>query len=226
MRGKQEIDDSMESWIQNIPLLQAGYHLEMLERVAELGQHQTIYPPSEQIFRALQLTAFEEVKVVLLGQDPYHRPGQAQGLAFSVPEGAKVPPSLCNIFKEIATDLYDGDPAAFSPNLSRWAEQGVLLLNAALTVEAGKAGSHQKLGWQRLTDQIVAQLSHKREHLVFMLWGNHARPKRPLIAAERHLILEAAHPSPFSARQGFFGCRHFSQANAYLKEHGGEPIRW
>jgi uracil-DNA glycosylase len=172
------------------------------------------------------MTPFTAVKVVLLGQDPYHGPGQAQGLAFSVPEEVKAPPSLRNIFKEIEADVYGGESQEFSTDLTRWAKQGVLLLNTILTVEAKKAGSHKNLGWQPLTDQIVEQLSLKREHLVFMLWGAQAKAKRDLVAQDNHLILEAAHPSPFAAHHGFFGSHHFSQANDYLTVHGLTPIVW
>ena len=215
-----------QTWLDAVPLLREGYHESLLARVEALRVAATIYPPREQVFRALELTSFDAVRVVLLGQDPYHGPGQAHGLAFSVPEGCKTPPSLRNIFKEIAADVYGGDAPPFSTDLTRWAEQGVLLLNATLTVEAGKAGSHQALGWQALTDQIVETLSRAREGLVFILWGRHAQAKRALIDPARHLLLEAAHPSPLSAHQGFFGCRHFSQANAYLAARGTTPIRW
>jgi len=214
------------TWLDAVPLLREGYHETLLARVEALRATATIYPPREQVFRALELTPFDAVRVVLLGQDPYHGPGQAHGLAFSVPDGCKTPPSLRNIFKEIAADVYDGDAPLFSTDLTRWAEQGVLLLNATLTVAAGQAGSHQALGWQALTDQIVATLSRAREGRVFMLWGRHAQAKRALIDPARHLLLEAAHPSPFSAHRGFFGCRHFSQANAYLVACGNAAIRW
>jgi len=214
------------NWTAAIPRLQAGDHQALSATVARLRQEQTIYPPQAQLFTALELTPFAAVKVVLLGQDPYHGPGQAHGLAFSVPEGVKPPPSLRNIFKEVSADVYGGNPPDFSTDLSRWAEQGVLLLNTVLTVEAGRAGSHRSLGWQALTDQIVAQLSRQREHLVFMLWGNQAQAKRPMLDPARHLILEAAHPSPLSAHRGFLGCGHFSQANRYLTAHGLSPIRW
>ncbi len=215
-----------QTWLDAIPLLREGYHETLLARVEALRTTSIIYPPREQVFRALALTPFDAVRVVLLGQDPYHGPGQAHGLAFSVPEGCKMPPSLRNIFKEITADVYGGDAPSFSTDLTRWAEQGVLLLNATLTVEAGKAGSHQKLGWQALTDQIVETLSRERAGLVFILWGRHAQAKRALIDPARHLILETVHPSPLSAHQGFFGCRHFSQANAYLAARGATPIRW
>jgi uracil-DNA glycosylase len=203
-----------------------GYHRDLREKVNAMRETKTIYPPPGRVLYALAVTPFDVVRVVIVGQDPYHGPGQANGLAFSVPEDVKAPPSLRNIFKEVRRDVYDGEQKAFSPDLTRWAEQGVLLLNVSLTVEAGKAGSHSALGWRRLTDQIIAQLSAEREHLVFMLWGNHAQSKRELIDDDRHLILEAAHPSPLSAQRGFFGCGHFSQANAYLVAHGSAPVVW
>lgn len=188
-------------------------------------QTKRIYPPGEQIFRAFDLCPFEDVRVVILGQDPYHGVGQAEGLAFSVPEGVEVPPSLRNILTEIASDL--GHPSQIvGGHLTPWCSQGVLLLNATLTVVAHEAGSHQGHGWETFTDQVISLLSSQREHLVFMLWGNYARCKRALIDRQKHLILEAPHPSPLSAHRGFFGCRHFSKANAYLQRYGYEPIRW
>ncbi len=220
----------MESWRNAIPLIKSGYHQTLLEKVAGMRKNKTIYPPQDKILFALETTSFGEVKVVLLGQDPYHGAGQAHGLAFSVPDGIKIPPSLRNIFKEIAADIYPeqtfGEGQALSTDLTRWGKQGVLLLNSALTVEAKQAGSHKKLGWHTLTDEIVEQLSNQRENLVFILWGAHAQSKRGLIDANRHLLLEAPHPSPFSAHQGFFGCRHFSKTNAYLKQHGLKPVSW
>lgn len=216
----------MQSWIREVPLLKQGYHEERAQHVAALRQERDIYPAQEHIFRALELTPFDDIRIVLLGQDPYHGEGQAHGLAFSVPEGCKVPPSLRNIFKEITSDIYADMPQIFSSDLSRWAQQGVLLLNAALTVEAGRAGSHRKLGWHMLTDQIVATLNQKCQHLVFLLWGAHAHAKGALIDPHKHLVLKAVHPSPLSAYRGFFGCRHFSQANTYLLEYGQEPIIW
>jgi uracil-DNA glycosylase len=198
----------------------------MLEKVKAFRKLHTIYPPEDRVFYALQRTPFDAVKVVIVGQDPYHGPCQAHGLAFSVPEGIKAPPSLRNIFREVAEDVYNGELPSDSTDLSRWAEQGVLLLNASLTVEAGAAGSHADLGWTALTDAIIAQLSERRDHLVFLLWGRYAQSKKPLIDAQRHLVLTAPHPSPLSAYRGFFGCRHFSQANAYLEAHGRAPIAW
>ena len=183
-----------------------------------------IFPPGSQIFNAYNLTPFEQVKVVILGQDPYHGPGQAHGLCFSVPEGVKPPPSLVNIFKEQEKDL--GIPRPAHGNLETWARQAVFLLNAMLTVESGKPGSHQQIGWQYFTDATIKALSENKEHLVFLLWGAFAQKKAELIDAGKHLILQAAHPSPFSADRGFFGCRHFSKANTYLQEHGMQKIDW
>ena len=183
----------------------------------------TIFPPGSQIFRAFDLTPMDKVKVVILGQDPYHGPGQAHGLSFSVPHGVPAPPSLKNIFKEIETDL--GVEMSGCPNLEKWAEQGVLLLNAVLTVRSGEAASHSKIGWQEFTDAVIKCISDKCEGVVFMLWGNFARTKSVLIDASRHYVLEAAHPSPL-ARGAFFGCRHFSKANDYLKATGRSPITW
>jgi len=183
-----------------------------------------IYPPGPQIFNALDSTPFDRVSVVILGQDPYHGPGQAHGLCFSVPEGVPPPPSLLNIFQEIHDDLGTSAPA--SGNLERWAEQGVLLLNAVLTVERGRAGSHQGKGWERFTDRVVRELNDGRDALVFLLWGSYAMKKGAVIDRSRHLVLTAPHPSPLSAHRGFFGCRHFSSANAWLEQHGRHPIRW
>ena len=183
----------------------------------------TIFPPGSQIFRAFDLTPMDKVKVVILGQDPYHGPGQAHGLSFSVPLGVPAPPSLKNIFKEIEADL--GVQMSGCPNLEKWAEQGVLLLNAVLTVRSGEAASHSKIGWQEFTDAVIKCISDKCEGVVFMLWGNFARTKSVLIDASRHYVLEAAHPSPL-ARGAFFGCRHFSKANDYLKATGRSPITW
>jgi uracil-DNA glycosylase len=183
-----------------------------------------IYPPGDLIFNALDSTPFERVKVVILGQDPYHGPGQAHGLCFSVREGVEQPPSLRNIYREIADDL--GCPPPASGNLQPWAEQGVLLLNAVLTVERGRAGAHQGKGWERFTDRVVMELNDHRAGLVFMLWGSYAMKKGVVIDRGRHLVLTAPHPSPLSAHRGFFGCRHFSKANAWLEKRGEQPIRW
>jgi uracil-DNA glycosylase len=183
-----------------------------------------IYPPGRMIFNALDSTPFDSVKVVILGQDPYHGPGQAHGLCFSVRDGVALPPSLQNIYREIADDL--GQPPSASGNLQRWANQGVLLLNAVLTVERGRAGSHQGKGWERFTDRVVSELNDGRQGLVFMLWGSYALKKGAVIDRGRHLVLTAPHPSPLSAHRGFFGCRHFSKANAWLEQHGQSPIEW
>jgi uracil-DNA glycosylase len=183
-----------------------------------------IYPPGPLIFCALDSTPFDRVSVVILGQDPYHGPGQAHGLCFSVPEGVPPPPSLLNIFQEIRDDLGAGRPPQC--NLQRWAEQGVLLLNAVLTVERGRAGSHQGKGWERFTDRVVRELNDGREALVFLLWGSYAMKKGAVIDRSRHLVLTAPHPSPLSAHRGFFGCRHFSRANAWLERHGRQPVDW
>ncbi len=182
-----------------------------------------IYPPGSKIFRAFDLCPLDTVKVVILGQDPYHGAGQAMGLSFSVPEGIAAPPSLKNIFKEIESDL--GIRMSGSPDLEPWARQGVLLLNSVLTVRAGVAASHAGLGWQNFTDAVIKLISERCEGVVFMLWGNYARSKAGLIDSGRHLVLQAAHPSPL-ARGAFFGCRHFSQANAYLVKTGRSPINW
>lgn len=186
-----------------------------------------IYPPRGSRLRALELTPLDRVKVVILGQDPYHGPGQAHGLSFSVPEGVRTPPSLVNIYKEIASDL--GIPPASHGNLENWARQGVLLLNNSLTVEEGRAGSHQKLGWEAITDAAVAAVAERAEPSVFLLWGSHARNKAARVAGltdSRHLVLTAPHPSPLSAHTGFLGCRHFSKANAFLEAQGRGAIDW
>lgn len=185
----------------------------------------TCYPPGSLIFNAFNLCSFDRVKVVIIGQDPYHEPGQAQGLSFSVPEGVPFPPSLQNIFKEIQFDL--GKPMPPTGDLTRWAEQGVLLLNATLTVRAHQAASHQRHGWEQFTDAAIRALNTERENLVFILWGGYARSKAQLIDRSRHLVLESVHPSPLSAnRGGWFGNHHFSQCNAYLREHGEQEIDW
>ncbi len=185
----------------------------------------TCYPPGRLIFNAFNLCPFDSVKVVIIGQDPYHEAGQAMGLSFSVPDGVAMPPSLQNIFKEIQGDLGIGVPQ--SGNLTRWAEQGVLLLNATLTVRAHQAGSHQRHGWERFTDAAISRLSEGRDHLVFILWGGYARSKASLIDRSRHLVLESVHPSPLSAnRGGWFGNHHFSRCNEYLAGHGMNPINW
>ena len=182
-----------------------------------------IYPKGPDIFNAFNMTPVPDVKIVILGQDPYHGPGQAHGLSFSVPEGVTLPPSLQNIYKELYTDL--GIKPANSGSLLKWAQQGVFLLNAVLTVRAGEAASHSKIGWMEFTDAVISKLSKERDGIVFMLWGNFAKGKRDLIDTSRHFILEAPHPSPL-ARGGFFGCRHFSKANEFIKAKGKEPVNW
>ena len=184
----------------------------------------TVYPPGKQIFAAFDSCPFEQVKVVILGQDPYHEPRQAHGLCFSVNDGIPFPPSLQNIFKEIESDL--GIPVPASGDLTRWAQQGVLLLNATLTVRAHQAASHQGKGWETFTDAVIHKLSEEREHLVFILWGSYAQRKGEFIDSRRHLVLKSPHPSPLSAHRGFFGNHHFSQANRYLASHGITPIQW
>lgn len=184
----------------------------------------TIFPPAGQIFNAFNTCPFNNVKVVILGQDPYHGPGQAHGLCFSVNDGVQFPPSLQNIFKEITSDL--GIPAPKTGNLTRWAEQGVLLLNATLTVRASQAGSHQGKGWEEFTDAVIKTISEKAENVVFILWGSYAIKKKALIDASKHCILTAPHPSPLSSYRGFFGCKHFSQTNTYLTSKGKTPIEW
>ena len=189
----------------------------------EYAKH-TVYPPGKLIFNAFNQCPFDKVKVVLIGQDPYHEPGQAHGLCFSVNDGVQFPPSLGNIFKEIQDDI--GTPIPASGNLTRWAQQGVLLLNATLTVREHQAGSHQRQGWEEFTDAVIRILSEKREHLVFILWGSYAQSKSYLINGTRHCILRSAHPSPLSAYRGFFGNHHFSLANQYLRSNGIEEIQW
>lgn len=184
----------------------------------------TCYPPGKLIFNAFNLCPFDKVKAVIIGQDPYHEPGQAHGLCFSVNDGVRFPPSLVNIFSEISSDL--GKPVPQSGSLVRWAEQGVLLLNATLTVRAHQAGSHQRRGWEEFTDAAIRVLSAGREHIVFILWGSYAQSKAQLIDASKHLILRSVHPSPLSAHRGFFGNRHFSKCNKYLQDNGIEPIDW
>lgn len=183
-----------------------------------------VYPPAAKIFAAFDACPFDKVKVVILGQDPYHGPGQANGLCFSVNPGVRMPPSLVNIFKEVSADT--GAPMPADGDLSRWACQGVLLLNATLTVEANRAGSHQGQGWEQFTDEVISRLSRDRDHLVFILWGSYAIRKSALIDQTRHLVLTSPHPSPLSAHRGFFGNHHFSRANAYLAAAGETPVAW
>ncbi len=200
------------------------YFANLTQFVKQEYAQKRIFPPGNQIFAAFNATPFDKVKVVILGQDPYHEPGQAHGLCFSVNEGVPFPPSLQNIFKEIHDDT--GAPIPTGGDLTRWARQGVLLLNATLTVENHRAGSHQGKGWEEFTDAVIAHLSEHREHLVFILWGSFAQKKGAKINRMKHLVLTSPHPSPLSAYRGFFGNHHFSQANAYLTEHGQSPIKW
>ncbi|MCB9002615.1 MAG: uracil-DNA glycosylase [Bacteroidales bacterium] len=214
-----------ESWYKVLaPEFEKDYFIQLKQFLVEEKKHYAIYPPGSMIFNAFNFTPFDEVKVVLLGQDPYHGAGQAHGLCFSVAEGVKPPPSLVNIFKELNDDL--GVPIPSHGNLEKWARQGVLLLNATLTVRANQAGSHQQKGWEQFTDTAIKSLSDLRYGLVFILWGNYAQAKETLIDSSKHLILKAPHPSPFSANRGFFGCKHFSKTNKFLAEKGKEPIDW
>jgi len=214
------------SWYEVLrPQFEAQYFAELKEfLVAERQQH-TCYPPGSKIFAAFDSTPFDKVKAVIIGQDPYHEPGQAMGLCFSVPQGVPVPPSLVNIIKEINDDLGTQIPAT-SGDLSGWAAQGVLLLNATLTVREHAAGSHQRHGWEQFTDAAIQALAERRQGIVFLLWGSYAIGKRKLINPLHHCILTAPHPSPLSAYRGFFGCRHFSRANDYLRSTGQTPIDW
>lgn len=213
------------SWQQR---LQPEFDKPYFEKLTDFVRHEyatkTVYPPGSQIFAAFDACPFDRVKVVILGQDPYHEPNQAHGLCFSVNDHIPFPPSLQNIFKEIESDL--GIPVPASGNLTRWARQGVLLLNATLTVEAHRAASHQGKGWETFTDAVIHKLAEEREHLVFILWGTYAQRKGEFIDRNRHLVLQSPHPSPLSAHRGFFGNHHFSQTNAYLAAHGIEPIQW
>ena len=214
-----------ESWKKHLASeFERPYFEQLREFVREEYATRAVYPPAAQIFRAFDECPFDKVKVVILGQDPYHGPGQANGLCFAVGAQVPPPPSLVNIFKEIESDL--GRPVSRDPDLSRWARQGVLLLNATLTVRANAAGSHQNKGWEQFTDAAVHALSREREGLVFMLWGSYARRKGASIDRKKHLVLECAHPSPLSAHNGFFGCRHFSRANEYLAARGDAPVDW
>jgi uracil-DNA glycosylase len=200
------------------------YFEKLIEFVKSEYARHVVYPPGKSIFNAFDLCPFSSVKVVIIGQDPYHGPGQAHGLCFSVNDGVPFPPSLRNIFKEIQNDL--SIPVPSSGNLERWAKQGVLLLNATLTVRADQPGSHQKMGWETFTDAAIKKLSAKHNHLVFLLWGAYAQRKKELIDTSRHLVLESVHPSPLSASRGFFGNNHFSRTNAYLATNGKTPITW
>lgn len=203
---------------------ESPYFAEIKRFLIEEKKKHIVFPPSQLIFNAFNLTPFDDVKVVILGQDPYHNVGQAHGLAFSVPDGIQKPPSLQNIFKELNQDL--NIPLPMNGNLEKWAKEGVLLLNASLTVRAHEAASHAKIGWQRFTDAAIKALSDKRQNLVFILWGNYAIAKENLIDHNKHLILKTVHPSPLSASRGFFDCHHFSKTNEYLIKNGITPIDW
>lgn len=223
MQVKPQIE---ESWGRVLAEeFQKPYFLELKQFLLdEFAQGKTVFPPGKQIFNAFAHTPFDEVKVVILGQDPYHGTGQAHGLCFSVADGVKPPPSLVNIFKEIHEDL--GLEMAQTGNLEKWSSQGVLLLNAILTVRAHQAASHQKKGWEQFTDAVIARLSQEREGIVFLLWGKYAQEKGKMIDTSKHFVLQAPHPSPFSANSGFFGCRHFSMTNEILTAQGKDPIDW
>ena len=214
-----------ESWRERLQSeFDAPYSAQLTDFVRHEYATTRVYPPGSQMFAAFDACPFDKVKVVILGQDPYHEPGQAHGLCFSVNDGVPFPPSLQNIFKEIHDDI--GTPVPMSGDLTRWANQGVLLLNATLTVRAHQAGSHQNKGWEQFTDAVIHRLAQERENLVFILWGAYAQRKGEFIDRSRHLVLQSPHPSPLSAHRGFFGNRHFSRTNEYLTAHGIEPILW
>jgi uracil-DNA glycosylase len=202
----------------------SSYFISLKEFLVEEKKQYTVYPPGKYIFNAFEHTSFEKVRVVILGQDPYHGPGQAHGLCFSVPQGIAPPPSLVNIFKEIKSDL--GFEIPSHGNLEKWADQGVLLLNATLTVRANQAGSHQGKGWEKFTDAVIKKISEHKTGVIFLLWGKYAQAKEALIDSRKHYILKAAHPSPLSVYNGFKGCKHFSRTNEILMRHGYEPINW
>ena len=216
-------DSSWEPIIK--PLFNSTVLQDLSEFVIKERSLHKVFPPQDLVFNAFKLTPFQNLKVVILGQDPYHNDGQAHGLSFSVPAGIAIPPSLRNIYTELVSDI----PGFQYPNhgdLTKWAKQGVLLLNATLTVRAHEAGSHQKKGWEHFTDEIIKVISEQSEHVVFLLWGSYAIKKSALIDSNKHLILTAVHPSPLSVYRGFFGCAHFSQANSYLQQHGKQAIDW
>lgn len=216
------IESSWKQRLQNE--FDKDYFVRLTDFVRSEYAKTTVYPPGSQMFNAFDACPFDRVKVVILGQDPYHEPRQAHGLCFSVNDGIPFPPSLQNIFKEIHDDL--GIPVPRSGNLTRWADQGVLLLNATLTVRAHQAGSHQNRGWEQFTDAVIHCLAEERENLVFILWGSYAQRKGDFIDRNKHLVLQSPHPSPLSAHRGFFGNKHFSKANEYLIAHGKEPVQW
>ena len=214
-----------ESWLEALhDDFESPYFQDLKHFLKQEVKTQKIYPPGTQIFSAFNLTPLTAVKVVIIGQDPYHGPGQAHGLCFSVPEGIALPPSLLNIYKEIQADL--GIPVPKTGNLEKWAKQGVLLLNATLTVRSGMAGSHQDKGWEIFTDNVIRTISDLRAGIVFLLWGKYAQNKEELIDKEKHFVLKAPHPSPLSASRGFFGCKHFSQTNELLSQNGLGSIDW
>ena len=214
-----------ETWKEALmPEFSKDYFIRLTDFVRKEYHETTVYPPGKLIFNAFNLCPFDKVKVVIIGQDPYHGPGQAHGLCFSVNDGVQPPPSLVNIFKEINNDL--GKPIPQSGNLTRWAEQGVLLLNATLTVRAHQAGSHQRQGWEEFTDAVIRKLAEKKSNLVFILWGSYAQKKGAFINRNKHLVLTSVHPSPLSAHNGFFGNHHFSLANDYLVKNGKTAIDW
>ena len=206
------------------PECEKEYYKQLHNFLAQEYRSRTIYPDMYEIFSTLQCTAYSDVKVVILGQDPYHGPGQAHGFSFSVKPGIDIPPSLQNIYKELASDL--GCYIPKTGYLKKWADQGVLMLNAVLTVRAGQANSHKGMGWEIFTDRVIELLNEREKPVVFLLWGRNARNKKALITNPNHLVLEAAHPSPLSAYNGFFGCRHFSKANDFLQSHGMTPVDW
>lgn len=207
-----------------LPEFEKSYFHDLVNFVKDEYSSYTVYPPGPEIFNAFEYCSFDDIKVVILGQDPYHGPDQAHGLCFSVRDGIKPPPSLVNIYKELKEDVGKKIPA--TGDLTHWAQQGVLLLNATLTVRARSAGSHQKKGWEEFTDAVIKLISQEKENTVFMLWGAYAQKKGSVIDRKKHLVLESPHPSPFSAHSGFFGCKHFSKANQYLKENGKNAINW
>ena len=214
-----------QSWKQRLQTeFDKPYFEQLTQFVRTEYQTRTIYPPARLIFNAFNLCPFDKVKVVIIGQDPYHGAGQAHGLCFSVQDGVQFPPSLRNIFKEIHDDI--GTPVPLSGNLTRWAEQGVLLLNATLTVRADEAGSHQRRGWETFTDAVINAVASEKQNVVYILWGSYAQQKAAMVNRSQNLVLESVHPSPLSASRGFFGNHHFSRANQYLIEHGKEPVAW
>lgn len=222
MTNSPQIHDSWKKILEDE--FNADYFIRLREFLVEEKKNHKVYPPGPLIFSAFNNTPFNRVKVVILGQDPYHGPGQAHGLCFSVPDGIPQPPSLINIFKEIHDDLGLDIPS--SGNLTPWTRQGVFLLNAILTVRANQPGSHQKKGWENFTDEVIRKISDLRKNIIFLLWGNYALAKESLIDPQKHFVLKAAHPSPLSASRGFFGCRHFSQANHILSDLGLQKIDW